>query len=804
MLASSLKPALIFAAAFAAVAHAEPPSLSGIYPHLAMFNDEGECGTGAVVPWAGSLWVVTYAPHSPQGSSDKLYQITPDLEQIIRPESIGGTPANRMIHDESGQLFIGPHAISKDGEVRTIPYSEMFGRPTGNARHLTDPAGKILCASMEEGIYEIDVRTLDVKELWGDEASRKSPRKANLPGYHGKGFYSGQGVYVYANNGDHASAARTDPTVPSGVLAEWDGRADKWNIVRRNQFTEVTGPGGIHGNAKPDTDPIWTIGWDSKSLLFGVRKPDAGWKFFRLPKGSHSYDGAHGWNTEWPRIREIGAGDYLMTMHGTFWNFPSSFGAPDFTGIRPRSNYLKVIGDFCLWKDRVVFGCDDTAKNEFLNKRKAKGEIAAPQSQSNLWFVEPGALDEIGPVIGRGAVWMKEDLAADAVSDPYLFAGYDKRGLFLAHESGSEVVFTLETGDGSGPWKPLSSETVPSGTGRFVAFPASAAGEWIRVRTGSSAKAATAVFTYRDKDPRDTVADEVFAGLAAPGEDRSGGILRARDGGIKTLSFAAETAAGKPAGYYELDGEMKLRRVEDAKIEEFTRSRAAIPTAALTRDAASAIYTDEDGSRWRLPVGGLSKAEAAATHRIVREVATERDLLNAEGTFYELPARNAGGIAKLRPIATHNRLIHDFCSFRGLFVLSGVATGAPADNPHIIRSDDGKVALWAGAIDDAWKLGKPRGDGGPWKETKVRAGEPSDPYLMTAYDEKSLQLTSDKDSTITVQVDVHGDGTWVDVMDLAVKAGKPLDHKFPDEFSAYWIRFASDKDAVVTAQLSYR
>ena len=35
---------------------------SGIYPHLAYFNNEGECGTGAVVPWADRLWVVTYAP----------------------------------------------------------------------------------------------------------------------------------------------------------------------------------------------------------------------------------------------------------------------------------------------------------------------------------------------------------------------------------------------------------------------------------------------------------------------------------------------------------------------------------------------------------------------------------------------------------------------------------------------------------------------------------------------------------------------------------------------------------------------
>ena len=74
---------------------------------------EGECGGGAVVPWADRLWLVTYGPHLPFGSSDKLYEITPDLKQIIRKESIGGTPANRMIHNESNQLFIGPYAIDE-------------------------------------------------------------------------------------------------------------------------------------------------------------------------------------------------------------------------------------------------------------------------------------------------------------------------------------------------------------------------------------------------------------------------------------------------------------------------------------------------------------------------------------------------------------------------------------------------------------------------------------------------------------------------------------------------------------------
>ena len=41
----------------------------------------------------------------------------------------------------------------------------MPGRLTGNARHLTDPAGKVYFATMEEGLYEVDVKTLEVTGL---------------------------------------------------------------------------------------------------------------------------------------------------------------------------------------------------------------------------------------------------------------------------------------------------------------------------------------------------------------------------------------------------------------------------------------------------------------------------------------------------------------------------------------------------------------------------------------------------------------------------------------------------------------
>jgi len=179
-------------------ARAAPQAWSGIYPELAYFNNEGECGTGAVVPWADRLWVITYGPHLPYGSSDKLYEITPDLKQIVRPESVGGTPANRMIHKESNQLIIGPYLIGAERDVRVIPPKLMPGRLTGNARHLTDPANKIYYATMEDGLYEVDVRTLAVKGLIKEIMNKPKPGQtaevspamitSTLSGYHGKGL----------------------------------------------------------------------------------------------------------------------------------------------------------------------------------------------------------------------------------------------------------------------------------------------------------------------------------------------------------------------------------------------------------------------------------------------------------------------------------------------------------------------------------------------------------------------------------------------------------------------------------------
>jgi len=763
-----------------------------------------------VVPWAQRLWVITYSPHQPKGSDDKLYEIDEGLNMTARPESVGGTPANRMIHRESRQLFIGPYVIDRNRNVRVIKPEIMPGRLTGNARHLTDPADKIYYATMEEGFYEVDVRTLEVNELYPDTNRSGDIGGGLLPGYHGKGLYSGQGRLVYANNGENSALARRKPDILSGCLAEWNGR--DWQVVRRNQFTEVSGPGGIYGNENPGTDPIWSIGWDHRSLIL-MLLDNGSWHAFRLPKATHTYDGAHGWNTEWPRIRDIGEEDLLMTMHGQFWRFPRSFSLKDARGIAPRSSYLMVIGDFCRWNERVVVGCDVTAKSEFLNKRKAKGQLAAPgQSQSNLRFIRPEQLDDFGVPVGRGAVWLEDPVRADQPSDPFLFAGFNSRGVHLSHSNEQPVEFTFEVdAKGSGDWTILRTVTVGPAGYKWIEFSPTESGHWLRIRLDRDCKKATAYFQYANEDGRSPEPHPMFDGLVTPEcKDASGGLIRARGAVKKTLHFAAVKASDgncRELGYYEIDVDMKLRRVDDPAAHTWLKENAAVPTGVVTVDSASVLYIDDDGRRYRLPKGDASfdRPGPLGSERIDREVVTERDIFNCHGTFYELPAENAGGFAKIRPIATHNRHITDYCSWRGLLVVSGIAEDAPADNRHIIMSDDGKCALWFGAVDDLWKLGKPVGRGGPWKDTPVRANEPSDPYLMTGYGRKTMTLShiGTIDIDIRVEVDIDGNGNWKLYRSLRVPAEQPVEYRFPDSFGAYWIRVTASKDAVATAQLTY-
>ena len=114
----------------------------------------------------------------------------------------------------------------------------------------------------------------------------------------------------------------------------------------------------------------------------------------------------------------------------------------------------------------------------------------------------------------------------------------------------------------------------------------------------------------------------------------------------------------------------------------------------------------------------------------------------------------------------------------------------------VIVSDDGQAAVWAGVIDDLWKMGKPVGRGGPWKNENATAGDPSDPYLIGFYDRKMVTLEHDspEDVQFTLEVEPLGHGPWMVYKKFTVNPGKKLEYIFPEGFQARWIRLRTDKN----------
>ena len=134
-------------------------------------------------------------------------------------------------------------------------------------------------------------------------------------------------------------------------------------------------------------------------------------------------------------------------------------------------------------------------------------------------------------------------------------------------------------------------------------------------------------------------------------------------------------------------------------------------------------------------------------------------------------------------------------------VISGTKRDAGKDG-HYFSTKMGSAGLWFGNVDDLWKLGQPVGHGGPWKDTDVKAGDLSLPYLMTGYDKKSVELSSTKDVAISLEADFDHNG-WYLYKTFDVPAGKTITYSFPDGYSAHWIRAVTDKDAKVTVQFLY-
>jgi hypothetical protein len=169
------------------------------------------------------------------------------------------------------------------------------------------------------------------------------------------------------------------------------------------------------------------------------------------------------------------------------------------------------------------------------------------------------------------------------------------------------------------------------------------------------------------------------------------------------------------------------------------------------------------------------------------------------GIFYELPVMVYGGnMLSIKPVCNHLRVIPDFVYWRGMMVLAGDqvdnAVGQPQSN------------LLFTNIDDLWKWGKPSGFGCVWREQNVRAGTPSDPYLMNGFDKKVVHFThsTGREVEFRIEIDLTGDGKWIGYDNIKVPAEGYAYHVFPDGYSAQWVRVIPLQDVInLTVEFYY-
>ncbi len=448
--------------------------VKGVFPSMAVYapgvGSDSETGIGALIPWGDKLWAVGYVAHI-QGEGIGLYEISDDMTMRKHPASVTGTYANRMVHWESKQVFIGPHAIDPNGNVRTIEAIKGH-RLTATMRHRTEPADKVYFLTMEGLFFEVDVKTLEAKQLFNLVEELKIPKGAQP---HFKGGHTAQGRVVVANN------TYEEPEFlgrrQAGYLAEWMGK--EWKVVERNPFVEVSGKqnprvGERYGNT------LYATGWNKSSVILRVLQ-DGRWSRYLLPKASHSFD--HTWNTEWMRIRESQTERYLMDVHGMFYDLPPMVYEGKVWGIRPVCTHLRIVPDFCHWRGMLVLAGDQT-------------DNAVGQPQSGLWF---GNIDELwswGKPAGWGGPWWEEKVEAGQVSDPFLMTGFDNKVVHIATGGDGGAKFTVEVDFlGNGSWYKYESFSVPAKGYVHHEFPDGFSAHWVRVKV-DKACTATVYFMY--------------------------------------------------------------------------------------------------------------------------------------------------------------------------------------------------------------------------------------------------------------------------------------------------------------------
>ena len=184
----------------------------------------------------------------------------------------------------------------------------------------------------------------------------------------------------------------------------------------------------------------------------------------------------------------------------------------------------------------------------------------------------------------------------------------------------------------------------------------------------------------------------------------------------------------------------------------------------------------------------------------IRPVTTERFLMNAYGTWYNLSTwLNHSGAAGpenygvegtdypiLEPIARYVDTITDFCVFNGKFVI-GTNNMSP-HNGSFPNSGQANSAIKFSDIEDIWKGGKPIGRGYFWYKDSLTSGTASDAMLIRGYDKKSVQVYNGSASSIDITISVVNYSDTYTLSTLTVAAGAFGTYQFPDGCGGDWVK----------------
>ncbi len=165
-------------------------------------------------------------------------------------------------------------------------------------------------------------------------------------------------------------------------------------------------------------------------------------------------------------------------------------------------------------------------------------------------------------------MWLKDDVKAGAPSEPFLFSGFAKRSLHLAHQNAEQVTVRIEVDPkGNGVWTKLRDITVPANDNAWTEFPLTEVGVWVRLIANRDATKATAFLHYRGEDPRSVEPAEVFTSIAKPADTHtSGALLQTRGAKFKTLCSLASDGT-----IYDLDAELNLVKADAAADADYSQ-----------------------------------------------------------------------------------------------------------------------------------------------------------------------------------------------------------------------------------------